>query len=500
MADEQYRWLDRDMAERLLRGEPLDAVDADNRDQADRLTEALEALDALGTRTAGSTPADAELPGEAAALAAFRTARTGSNRERATLGARTRTRSAASAAAASSAASRISSDAGLIHLGRPTAHRRAPSLWGRPVRYGLAAALAAGMIGGAAMAATSGVLPFGGEEPEPGSSATVDVTPDRPLVSPSPEKKPGGGPDKPRPDSSAGGPTGKGPVPPGEARGGTDPGVRPDPGEDRPEGRPARGWRWLATVCRDFRDGKNLDSERRRGLEDAAKGAEQVKKYCKGVLKNSDDRDSGDGRSGTGSGRGESGRGGSGWNNDREGTDGKGNDDDGDADGDGSHIGVGLLPGGSGTVRPMALAPAARSSTTRTPPTPVRTLLQAPAKTPAKAPIKAPAQAPTQTLTEAPNQASSKAPAQASMRALASDAGAPTRPGAGASTRPAAAVTTSPTTTAAPSAPARSAAPSRSAAPAAPATSAPAGSAEPKASAPRTPRTSRALTALSSSS
>ncbi|MEU9897538.1 hypothetical protein ACIBCS_24995 [Streptomyces phaeochromogenes] len=510
MADEQYRWLDRDTAERLLRGEPLDAVDADSRDQADRLTEALEALDALGTQTAESTPADAELPGEAAALAAFRTAHTGKNGERASVGQRTRTRSAASAAAASAAASQISSDAGLIHLGRPTAHRRVPSRWGRPVRYGLAAALAAGMIGGAAMAATSGVLPFGGEEPEPGSSATVDVTPDRPLVSPSPEKKPGGGPDRPRPDSSAGGPTAKGSAPDGEARGGTDPGARPDPGDDRPEGRPARGWRWLATVCRDFRDGKNLDSERRRGLEDAAKGAEQVKKYCNGVLKNSDARDSGDGRSGTGSGRGESGRGGSGWNNDREGRDGKDNDndndDDVDADGDGSHIGVGLLPGGSGsgTVRPMALGPAARSSTTRTPPTPVRTLLQAPAETPAEALIKAPAKAPTQTLTEAPNQTSSKAPvqapAQASMRARASDDGARTRPEAGAPTRPAAAVTPSPTNTAAPSAPARSAAPSRSAAPAAPATSAPAGSAEPKASAPRTPRTPRTLPALSSSS
>ncbi|WP_326759612.1 extensin [Streptomyces phaeochromogenes] len=481
MADEQYRWLDRDTAERLLRGEPLDAVDADSRDQADRLTEALEALDALGTQTAESTPADAELPGEAAALAAFRKARTGKNGERASLGPRTRTRSAASAAAASSAASQISSDAGLIHLGRPTAHRRDPSRWGRPVRYGLAAALAAGMIGGAAMAATSGVLPFGGEEPEPGSSATVDVTPDRPLVSPSPEKKPGGGPDKPRPDGSAGGPTGKGPVPPGEARGGTDPGARSDPGEDRREGRPARGWRWLASVCRDFRDGKNLDSERRRGLEDAAKGAEQVRKYCKGVLNNWDDRDSGDGRSGNGSGRGESGRGGSGWNNDREGRDGRSNDeDDGDGDGDGSHIGAGLLPGAGGTVRPMALAPAARSSATRTP-TPVRTLLQAPAK--------------------APNQTSPKAPTQASTRALAPDAGAPTRPEAGASTRPAAAVTASPAITTASTAPAASsAAPARSAAPSAPATSAPARSTEPKATAPRAPRTPRALPALSSSS
>ena len=521
MADEQYRWLDRDMAERLLRGEPLDAVDADNRDQADRLTEALEALDALGTRTAESTPADAELPGEAAALAAFRKARTGKNGEQAGLGPRTRTRSAAADAAASSAASQISSDAGLIHLGRPAAHRGAPSRWGRPVRYGLAAALAAGMIGGAAMAATSGVLPFGGEEPEAGSSATVAVTPDRPLVSPSPEKKPGGGPDRPRPDADAGGPTGKDSVPGGEARGGTDPGVRPGPGDDRREGRPGRGWRWLASACRDYRDGKNLDSDRRRGLEDSANGAEQVKKYCKGILKNWDDRGSGEGRRGIGSGRGESGRSGSGWNNDREGRDGTSKDDDGDGGGDGSDIGAGAFPGAGGTVRPMALAPAARSSATRTP-TPARTLLHTPATTPAttsaKAPIKTSAKALaktsakalTRTLTKAPNQTPAKAPAKAptqapaqvSTRALAPDAGAPTRPAvgaptrpeAGASPRPAAAVTASPTITAAPAAPS---APARSAAASAPAASVPAGSAGPKAAAPRSPR---ALPALSSSS
>ncbi|WTP59805.1 hypothetical protein OHU07_24975 [Streptomyces phaeochromogenes] len=455
MADEQYRWLDRETAERLLRGEPLHAVDADNRDQADRLTEALEALDALGTQTAESTPADVELPGEAAALAEFRKARTGKNGEQATLGPRTRTRSAASATATSSAASRISSDAGLIHLGRPAEHRRVPSRWGRPVRYGLAAALAAGMIGGAAMAATSGVLPFGGEEPEPGSSATVSVSPDRPLVSPSPEKKPGRGPDRPRPDSSAGGPTGKGSAPDGEARGGTDPGARPDPGDDRPEGRPARGWRWLASVCRDLRDGKNLGSERRRGLEDAANGAEQVKKYCQGILKNWDDRDSGDGRSGSGSGRGGSGRGGSGWNNDREDRDGRDNDDDGDEDGDGSHIGAGVSPDAGGTVRPMALAPAARSSTTRTP-TPVRTLLQAPS-------------------TPSTPSAPSRTPVRTPIRALASDAGAPTRP---------AAAPTSALSTPDRSTPARS-------------TGSRPRSTEPRASA---PRTQRALPVLSPSS
>lgn len=317
------------------------------------------------------------------------------------------------------------------------------------------------MIGGAAMAATSGVLPFGGEEPEPGSSATVSVTPDRPLVSPSPEKKPGGDPEKPRPDSSAGGPTGKDSAPGGEARGGTDPGARPDPDDDRREGRTARGWRWLATACRDYRDGKNLDSERRRGLEDAANGSEQVKQYCTGILKNWDGRDSGDGRRGIGSGRGESGRSGSGWNNDREDRDGRSNDDDGDEGEDGSHIGAGAFRSGSGTVRlaagaaePTAFAPA-RPSTTRTP-TPVRTLLQAPSAPSAPS---APGQTPVRTP----------------IRALASDAGAPTRPTAdAASAHP----------TPAQSTPARS-------------TGSKPRSTEPRASAPRTPRT---LPALSPSS
>ena len=64
MADEQYRWLDRDAAERLLRGEPLEAVDADTRERAEQLAEALGAL------ATDPLPGGVELPGEAAALAA----------------------------------------------------------------------------------------------------------------------------------------------------------------------------------------------------------------------------------------------------------------------------------------------------------------------------------------------------------------------------------------------------------------------------------------------
>ncbi|MDF3149711.1 hypothetical protein PBV88_53320, partial [Streptomyces sp. T21Q-yed] len=65
MADEQYRWLDRETAERLLRGESLEAVDAADRDQAEQLAKTLESL------TVEPPLSSAELPGEAAALAAF---------------------------------------------------------------------------------------------------------------------------------------------------------------------------------------------------------------------------------------------------------------------------------------------------------------------------------------------------------------------------------------------------------------------------------------------
>ncbi|MER6694839.1 hypothetical protein ABT329_38990, partial [Streptomyces minutiscleroticus] len=71
MADEQDKWLNREAAERLLRGEPLECADAAVRARADRLAGTLRAL------AAGTPPTGPELPGEAAAVAAFRQARTG---------------------------------------------------------------------------------------------------------------------------------------------------------------------------------------------------------------------------------------------------------------------------------------------------------------------------------------------------------------------------------------------------------------------------------------
>ncbi|MGW0375501.1 hypothetical protein ACWDZW_42970, partial [Streptomyces coeruleorubidus] len=69
MADEQYWWLDRETAERLLSGEPPEAVDGAPPGEAERLAAALRALSASPPLTSD------ELPGEAAAMAAFRKAR-----------------------------------------------------------------------------------------------------------------------------------------------------------------------------------------------------------------------------------------------------------------------------------------------------------------------------------------------------------------------------------------------------------------------------------------
>ncbi|NED79049.1 hypothetical protein G3I76_02930, partial [Streptomyces sp. SID11233] len=68
MADEQYEWLDKEAAERLLRREPVDPVDGQQGQGADRLAAALDAA------ARSARPAAGELPGEAAALAAFRAA------------------------------------------------------------------------------------------------------------------------------------------------------------------------------------------------------------------------------------------------------------------------------------------------------------------------------------------------------------------------------------------------------------------------------------------
>lgn len=264
MADEQYRWLDSETAERLLSGEPPEAVDGVGRDQAEQLARTLGALSAKPPLTSD------ELPGEAAAVAAFRKAR--AERAEAT---------AARAVAGGQDAAGIT-DAGLVRIGTPGGSggvsARRPR-WARPARFAVAAVLAVGMAGGVALAAGTGVLrtPFGGDEPNPGSSVSAAAThPERPLTSPSPS------------DTAQGGVT-PGDAPSGSSTGGSGSQNRDErsddaaPKPDDREGRSGDHRKEVTSACRDLRDGKRLDPDRRRALRDAADGL-RVWKYCKGVL------------------------------------------------------------------------------------------------------------------------------------------------------------------------------------------------------------------------
>ncbi|MER5923389.1 hypothetical protein [Streptomyces mirabilis] len=335
MADEQDKWLDRDAAERLLRGEPLEAVDADTQGRAKRLA------DVLGALAPESAPTSAELPGEAVALAAFQRARADRHGEVAQRGGRVRPGAAAHSA-----------DAGLVRLGRPGPAPRGPR-WGRPVRLGIVAALAAGMIGGVAVAAGTGVLPtpFRDDSPHPAATISAAQTPRQPSLSPSPEASKADGSQAPVPGATTSAPTGAGSGG-DEAQGPGAPSGQPDSSD---AGRSARAREWWArtrSYCRDVLDGKTLESGRRRVLVDAAGGGRRVTKYCKDVL----------GRAGanTGDGRGDQGQGsdsgsdqgaGSG-SGDGSGSGSGGGDNGGDGDGHTGSGGTGSHHGHNGILAP----------------------------------------------------------------------------------------------------------------------------------------------------
>ncbi|WP_426568885.1 hypothetical protein [Streptomyces canus] len=345
-------WLDRTTAERLLSGEtPDNAVDPSHRDEAERLTRTLGALAALSAEPA---PADEELPGEAAALAAFRKARAEraveptasadlsemrfgdtaapsafpmAPAERAEPGDRT-----AVAATSAGPGTARSADAGLVRIGggrgtaagRPRRHR--------PARLALAAALAVGITGGVAVAAGTGVLPTPFDNAEPGPAASVSAAatpgPDRPLVSPPPGTTPGAGGAGSATPGESGAPA---PNTEGSGKGADDPAARDSGG--RPSG--------VTSACRDVLDGRTLETERRRTLEGAAGGRSRVPSYCARLLGSSTGEGSdGDRGSGQGSTDAQDGNGGK---------DGKG-DDGGKSDesGKGGGKGAGDDKGGSG--------------------------------------------------------------------------------------------------------------------------------------------------------
>ncbi|MEU3980399.1 hypothetical protein AB0F77_09850 [Streptomyces sp. NPDC026672] len=292
MADEQYQWLNRDTAERLLRGESLEAVDAAAREQAERLA---KALGSLSVEAAGP---EVELPGEEGALAAFRKAREAAAGERAETGVRT-----APGARRSGSAAR-SSDAGLVRLGRPDRTARRPR-WTRPLRLALTAVLAAGTLGGVAVAAVAGVLPmpFHHDDPGPTASVSSPATPGDPLGSPSPDATRGGTGGTASPDTS-----------PDDAPSGDPDGADPaGKGADPAAGSPDAPWTGVAAVCRDLRDGRTVGPDRRRTLEGLAGGPNRVGKYCKAVLRapadTPDEHGNGNGKAkGAGKGKGKAGK------------------------------------------------------------------------------------------------------------------------------------------------------------------------------------------------
>ncbi|WP_329282221.1 hypothetical protein [Streptomyces sp. NBC_00691] len=298
MADERYQWLDQEAAERLLRGEPVEAVDDHARSRAERLAGALDAARLPAVPPAART----ELPGEAAALAAFRAA----HAER-----------AAARAAAPVAAATVNraehAELGRVRLAPVPARR---PRWGRSLRYGLAAAVAAVTVGGVAVAAGTGVLPMVG--PAPASSVTAGENAD-PLVSEdpgirqdpeAPSTEPGGGgdgtpgaspsattppstgspdgngtdtqgPGSPRPDRGTPGTgtgTGTAPTGPGKETGGT--GTNDGTGGDPSM---AKSRERVLKACRAFRSGQ-LDATGRKGLTSILRDGETLRRYCDRIL------------------------------------------------------------------------------------------------------------------------------------------------------------------------------------------------------------------------
>ncbi|MEU6057508.1 hypothetical protein [Streptomyces sp. NPDC047097] len=321
MADERNAWLDHDVAERLLRGDrvdlptPVDPVDAES--AAERARRLAEALGAVRAAHAPQPTPGRELPGEEAALAAFRAGR----------------QTAAGSEAARGA------ELGPVRLGagarRPSARRPG---WARGMRWGLAASVAGLAVGGVAVAAGTGVLPVLGKGAEPLPAATVSVEP-APSDSAAPARPTETGtgrptdPEAPKaperrrpPVSSPPGPsTGSQEREPGRPRpgatdpadpaperteedeepGGTDPGAG---GSEQPK--PSVGANWLertVQACRDYRSGK-LDNGRKAALESDARGRANIERFCDRLL----DGPSGDG-GGAGSGLPSSGLPGSGW-------------------------------------------------------------------------------------------------------------------------------------------------------------------------------------------
>ncbi|MGW6704572.1 hypothetical protein ACWGDE_06740 [Streptomyces sp. NPDC054956] len=311
MADERDRWLDRAAADRLLRGEPaVLGAEHHSRARAERLRAALDVL-------AEPPPATGELPGEAAAVAAFRAARGSVPRGRA-LG--------AGVFASGDTVVELSPPAGGAGSRtrspgpRRPAGSASPSRKARPVRFGLAAALASVAVGGLAAVAGAGLLDRDTAEDAshlPAVSVTTGFSPAasggtyaKPVPQPGQTTPPGGGQSQggtPGPGNSPGAQERTPAGPDGGGSTGADGAVTAQPsaggstGGTGSTGEKGGTDRFLlggtagaaeketeirtkaAALCRDFRAGR-LDNDGREKLVRLANGLLRIPRYCQGVL------------------------------------------------------------------------------------------------------------------------------------------------------------------------------------------------------------------------
>ncbi|WP_167828519.1 hypothetical protein, partial [Streptomyces palmae] len=314
--DHRYDWLDNDAVERLLRGEPVE-TDRGVKDQDEQARIRAERLAAsLGSIAGPAEPADGPLPGEEAALAAFRAAR-------------------------ASAPARGAARAVELPVVRPRGARFGrPSRLHRPLRAGMVAVLAGCAFGGMAVAAGAGVLGFGPTVGEPRPTSSVSAAETR-------QNQPAGTGLTPGPHRNAShSPGGSRGTASGDLGGDPDPTATTsegDPSEDgeeetgSPDGLPSTEppsngdarKRWVRVACRQYLDGEapEIDPDRMRRLERVAGGPTAVRRYCERILTNPGKGHPEDGDSGGGSGGDSGGEGGTGGGSGGGSGGGKGGDD-----------------------------------------------------------------------------------------------------------------------------------------------------------------------------
>ncbi|MEV0369880.1 hypothetical protein AB0I10_08670 [Streptomyces sp. NPDC050636] len=353
MADDPYNWLDKDAAERMLRGDPAGPRDGVG---ARELEQLLEAAKAVG----GGAPGTTELPGEEAAIAAFRRAHHGT-------GAWPRNRATGDRVSAVS----TTRSGGIAERAR----------LGRPFRRGFAVALTVCAIGGVAVAAGTGMLPpFEGDgpEPEPGSSVSAAETPgtfeskqpdggSAGVTPQSPDATPGQG--TTGPTTPGGGHSGS--QRPGDGTQGGDPGHENtvaggsgDDGKSRPDDGDRK--KLLLALCHNYQSGKqdSMDRDMLRRLEHAAGGRDKVRAFCRKYLASNENGGGSGGDDGYGGGSGGSGHGGSGGNGNGNGNGQGGGDGDDDAD---PAVSLSPSPGASTPAPAPTATPSTPGSTTPSP-------------------------------------------------------------------------------------------------------------------------------------